>query len=266
MMNLAATWVIVALVVVVTTAQDVGSFIYRADGLYMTYEVNEDHEVQVRCLVYGRPDRPPRAPVDYLFGLYPLSRVGGFSYIIEFKEGLPSVDDWYEFIGTNLIAAGWIEPDDSHQPAGILPGDLTKLTYKSGDSFSTSFRNKEVLFSRVTRSLIPGKFVYNEPVHSHLYIGYRIHVNETVEIQIGCDSRSTPLVRFKLSARNSGLLYFHYAAKSAGTGTLDQFLQHVRSVCPSQYLSSDDLSRVVVATERTIFIPFGAQRKALTKV
>ncbi|KAF4736413.1 hypothetical protein FOZ62_019523 [Perkinsus olseni] len=161
MMNFVSTWLFPAQLLVITTAQDVGSFVHVTGVHKMTFDVNEE---------------------------------------AHFKEA-GVADDPY---------------------AGIQSGDLTTLTYTSGDTFTTDFRNETIEFMRVAESFTPGVFEYAEPVTPHFKLTYLIRDDGLIGIQASCNRRRTSQLPFRLSRRDKGVQYLHYELESAGTGTLDQ--------------------------------------------
>ncbi|EER07805.1 hypothetical protein Pmar_PMAR022012 [Perkinsus marinus ATCC 50983] len=117
---------------------------------------------------------------------------------------------------------------------------------------------------RVGGSLTPGEYVFKQKAAPYLEVSYRIRSDEYGDMRVKCKERRTSRLSFKLSRRTKGLLYDHYAVEPAGAGTLYQFLHQVRNVCPTIRLDADDLSKVVFATEKTIFVSLGRARLALS--
>ncbi|KAF4654348.1 hypothetical protein FOZ61_008326 [Perkinsus olseni] len=263
MMNFVSTWLLFAQALVISTAQDIGRFAYEESFFNMYYDVNEDKEVKLTVEVprprHGRGDIPPS--VDQAFGPYPLRKEEGFTYTIDFKKSGISRDDWDQSIETFLRDNGVLEHDDPFNP-----GDLATLTYTSGDEFFVNLGDEELLFLRVGRDLVPGEYVYKEPVSPRMRISYKIFDNGTGGVLVKCRRRSTSRFAHMLHRRDRGLQYLHHAVESAGRGTLDQFRDQVRYVCPGKRVLFDDFSRVVAATDRTIYVEVEGGRLALTKV
>ncbi|KAF4689836.1 hypothetical protein FOZ60_001108 [Perkinsus olseni] len=262
--------------VIVATAQDVGKFVHETEDYRITYGVDENHEATFTFWVPPTPGtwspdgrsfsfsviRP--SPEEFTHGPYPLSKTDRFTYAIDFEGPRASAHDWYKSIERLLLKNYVIDNDPTVPYGGIQSGDLTILTYTSGDSFSTSFRNEDIKFMRVGGSLTPGEYVFKEKAAPYLEVSYRIRSDGYGDMRVKCKRRRTSRLSFKLSRRTKGLQYDHYAVEPAGAGTLYQFLHQVRAVCPTIRLDADDLSKVVFATEKTIFVALGKARLALT--
>ncbi|KAF4684995.1 hypothetical protein FOZ63_005573 [Perkinsus olseni] len=263
MMNFVPTWLLFAQALVISTAQDVGRFSYEESLFNMYYDVNENKEVTLTVEVprprHGRGDIPKSA--HQAFGPYPLRKEEDFIYTIDFEHSGITSDDRDQSIETFLRNNGVLGPEDL-----FYPGDLDTLTYTSGDAFSVDLRGEPVRFFRVGRDLSPGEYVYKEPVSPHMRISYKIYRHGTAGLKVGCKRRSTSRFHHKLSRRDRGLQYLHYAVEPVGRGTLKQFLGQVRYACPWKSQGPDDFSRVVAATEKTIYVEFEGGRLALTKV
>ncbi|KAF4651644.1 hypothetical protein FOZ61_010316 [Perkinsus olseni] len=276
MPNFSLKLVITQALVIVTTAQDVGKFVHETADYRITYDVDENHEATFTFWVPSPPGRwspdgtsnsssvVRQPPEEFTHGAYPLSKTDTFTYAIDFDGSRASAHAWYKSIERLLLRNNVIDYDDSELYGGIQSGDLTVLTYTSGDSFSTSFRDEEIRFMRVGGSLTPGEYVFKEKAAPYLEVDYRIRSNGYGDMMVKCKRRRTSRLSFKLSHRTKGLQYDHYAVEPASGGTLYQFLHQVRAVCPTIRLDTDDLSKVIFATERTIFVILGRARLALT--
>ncbi|KAF4687655.1 hypothetical protein FOZ60_003624 [Perkinsus olseni] len=263
MMNSIATWLLFAVALITSSGQDVGRFAYNESLFSMHYDVNENREVSLTVVVpnprSGRGDITPSAGLT--LGPYPLRTVEGFSYTVVFGNREEADDGLHTRLETFLRYSGVLEPGDT-----FISGDLTTLNYTSADSFVVNLRGQHVLFIREGRNLSPGKYDYKETVFPHLGISYNIYDNGLAGVQVECEGRSTARFHHKLSRRNVGVQYLHYAVEPAGQGTLEQFLYQVRYVCPWIYLRPSDFSKVVVATEKTIYVVIGGGARALTKL
>ncbi|KAF4670967.1 hypothetical protein FOL46_000533 [Perkinsus olseni] len=265
MMNFVSTWLIPAQLLVATTAQDVGRFVHVTGVHKMTFDVNEEGEAEL--LLMSRFPPPPGSPkgkqlriLANRFGPYSLLKVGDSTHTYDLANRSRT---FYLTIAAHLREA---DAARAHEPlAGIQTGDLTTLTYTSGDSFTTEFRNETIKFMRVAHSFTPGVFEYAESAAPYLKLTYLIRADGIVGIQASCNRRRTSQVPFKLSRRDKGVQYLHYDLESAGRGTVDQLLYMVNIVCPRTYLLHDDLSRVVFATSDTIYVALGGSRLALTR-
>ncbi|KAF4723531.1 hypothetical protein FOZ63_004783 [Perkinsus olseni] len=271
-MNFISTWLIYAQLLVITTTQDVGKFVHREAFFNITYDVNEEGQIMISftSMAPPPPGSPAGTPPDFqgnYFGYYSLSRVRGpltldrgHTYAVG-----PDADvgSWYGSFAHQLRRA---DAERAHEPlAGIQTGDLTTLTYTSGDSFTTEFRNETIEFMRVAHSFTPGVFGYAESVAPYFKLTYLIRADGIVGIQASCNRRRTSQVPFHLSRRDKGRPYLYYELESAGRGTLDQLLDMVNIVCPRTYLLHDDLSQVVFATSNTIYVTLGGARMILTR-
>ncbi|KAF4697608.1 hypothetical protein FOZ60_004503 [Perkinsus olseni] len=263
MINRFSIWFLCAGTLVISTAQDVGRFAFEYPFVEIFYDVNEEKEVTLTFDV-------PRRILDahrvgklvsghHELGPYPLRKKEGSTYTIDFENSGITSGDWDQSVETFSRNTG-ILPFDSP----YYPGDLTTLTYVSGDSFSVNFHREELLFLRLERRLT--EYIYKEPVSPHMRISYKIYENGMGGVLVKCKRRSTSRFPHMLSPRDRGLPHLSYAVESAGQGTLDQFLYQVRYVCRHKHVSPNDFSRVVFATERTIYVEFERGRLALTKV
>ncbi|KAF4683542.1 hypothetical protein FOZ63_029685 [Perkinsus olseni] len=268
MMNFVPTWLLLAQVLVISTAQDVGTFLHETPLFKMFYAVNEEHEatltVVVPSVLVTRGDKTFEAYFNR--GPNPLRKVEDFTYTVDFDSSESASDDWHEALETFLVNTGVLESDETYSPDDTQPRPLTTLTYTSGDEFSVNFRGEEILFLRLGRNLVPGEYVYKESVAPYLRISYTIRVDRVGGVLVECKRRSTSRFGHMLVRRDRGLQYIYHVVESAGRGTLDQFLDQVKYVCPGKRVLPDDFSRVVVATEKTIYVEFEGGRLALTKV
>ncbi|KAF4686405.1 hypothetical protein FOZ60_005327 [Perkinsus olseni] len=201
MMNFISTWLIPAQLLVITTAQPYGNFVHR-----------------------GTPSRHLR---NY-FGPYPLSNIRDNTYTFDLSR--ISVMSWYESIKLQLQEAGDAKADEPL--AGIQTGDLTTLTYTSGDTLTTNFRNE---------------FEYYETKAPHLRLSYRVHSAGAVGIQASCDGGSiTPRFVFKLTRPDWGM---PYNVRSVGLTPPYALIQMVQSDCPKAGVQSTDLLQVTFITK-----------------
>ncbi|KAF4683462.1 hypothetical protein FOZ60_009051 [Perkinsus olseni] len=263
MMNFVSTWLIPAQLLVITTAQDVGRFVHRGGVYNITYDVNEEGQIffGFTSTAPPLPGSPAGTPPRYLgnyYGLYPLSKVGDNTYAVGPRADVAS---WYGAITDQLQQLGVAK---AHEPlAGIQSGDLTTLTYTSGDTFTSNFRNETIEFKRIPYGLIAGEFEYSEAEAPHLKLHYRIRSNGAVGIQASCDGGSiTPRFLFKLTRRDIGM---PYSVRSLGMTSLYPLIRMVRSDCPTAGVKYTDLSNVVFATQNTIYVRVGGVIRALTR-
>ncbi|KAF4689350.1 hypothetical protein FOZ63_008145 [Perkinsus olseni] len=237
MMNSVPTWLLFASALVISTAQDVGTFLHVTPLFKMFYAVNEEHEatltVVVPSVLVTRGDRTFEAYFNR--GPNPLRKVEDFTYTVDFESSESGSDDWHEALETFLVNTGVLESDEIYSPDDTQPRPLTTLNYTGGDEFSVNFRGEEILFLRLGRNLVPGEYVYKE-------VG---------GVLVECKRRSTSRFGHMLYRRNRGLQYTYHVVESAGRG---------KRVLP------DDFSRVVVASNKTIYVEFEGGRLALTKV
>ncbi|KAF4711889.1 hypothetical protein FOZ63_030082 [Perkinsus olseni] len=244
---------------------DVGRFVHRSGFFNITYDVNEKGQIMIGFTSIGPPPpgSPAGTPPDFqgnFFGYYSLSRVSGHTYAVGSDADVRS---WYGSFAHQLRRA---DAARAHETlAGIQTGDLTTLTYTSGDTFTTEFRDETIEFMRVAESFTPGVFEYAESVAPYFKLTYLIRDDGIVGIQASCNRRRTSQMPFRLSRRDKGRPYLYYELESAGRGTLDQLLYMVNIVCPRTYLLHDDLSHVVFATSDTIYVTLGGVRLSLTR-
>ncbi|KAF4724240.1 hypothetical protein FOZ62_026374 [Perkinsus olseni] len=284
MMNFVAPWLIVTGGVLVTATPEVGTFGYKNDAYSITVGVDDKYRVGVSFGAFDRctPDSPKGPPPfcgeDTSFTPWTPEGVRPFSHAfttfwfslmevtnITYTINLP-VRHWYKDVGTCLALAGQVMPDDRYPPAGIEAGDMTTLTYTSGDTFTTSFRGEKIEFMREAHNFAAGSFEYVEPVAPHLKLSYWILRYDSVGIEVTCNGRSTGRRHFKLVRRDKGVRYVRYDVEPVGRGTLDDLKRMVRSVCPTKSWQHVDLSYVVFATENTIYVAVEGGRIALTRV
>ncbi|KAF4688018.1 hypothetical protein FOZ60_003241 [Perkinsus olseni] len=160
-------WLLVAQALVITVAQDAGKFVHENRDFTMTYYVYEDHKVDFAFTLSGEPETsPPHSRfVTYAFSPgafyvtwpFPLAEEASSVYTLHDDHSHLSFDDWYNTIKFLLANAGLVEPENLNPLAEIQPGDLATLTYYGKNSITTSFRERELRFLRVTPTLTPGE-------------------------------------------------------------------------------------------------------------
>ncbi|KAF4650234.1 hypothetical protein FOL46_001124, partial [Perkinsus olseni] len=272
MMIVAPACLVVALLVLLTTAQDVGEYIHYGEDHFIVVGVEAQTAVlgfyaTAEPLSLSRPNPPC---TGRSFGRFPLTKIGGSNYTVDFSSG--SLRGWYKVIEKALLDAGRIEPDDSYPPAGIQTGDFTEIHYNSGDSFLTNFRGASIEFIRVARSLSVGEFGYREETAPHLTLSYHIFTTGIVGIQATCGGQPTGRLPFRLVRRETGRPYVYYELESVGQGTLYDLLARVQYACPEKQVVfpdlSDvaDLSSVTFRTDNTIVVTLEGAAVALGTV
>ncbi|KAF4750450.1 hypothetical protein FOZ63_012593, partial [Perkinsus olseni] len=122
-----------------------------------------------------------------------------------------------------LRYTGVLKPEETY-------GDLATLTYVSGDVFHVNFGDDEIIFQRVGGRLLPGEYKYKEPRFPRMRINYKIKENGKAGVQ------------------------YLYHVEPLGSRTMQQFLEEVKQVCPDKRVLPGDFSKVVVATEKTIYV------------
>ncbi|KAF4689817.1 hypothetical protein FOZ60_001089 [Perkinsus olseni] len=271
-----STWLIATQALHIAAAQSVGRYAHETRDYRITYDVNEEHQVYFTFWVPPPPGKwspdgstfiAPLGPgKEFAPGQYSLSEMGNHTYAIDFDGTRKSTHDWYKAIEHLLLRNKIIDYDPNVWYGGIQAGDLTVLTYTSGDSISTTFRNEDIDFMRVGGELTPGEYVFKDDEAPHFEISYAIRLDGIVGIQVACGGPPTTRFPFKLVRRDEGLPYVRYVLESAGIGTLEDLRQQVRYVCRGQKLGPSDGSYVVFATEKTIYVELGGVRFGLTKV
>ncbi|KAF4728463.1 hypothetical protein FOZ62_022854 [Perkinsus olseni] len=276
-----------ALPAVIHAAPAVGWFLHFSKDYHMYFNVMENQTAENFAFnAYTRrgPGITPRT-TDYYNptnihevipdGVFPLTEVADNVYSIGFPPDV--LRKWYTNIADSLYTAGHVDSKDGFPPAGIQPGDLVTITQTSGDTYTTNFRGETIEFLRrsdVIEYLKPGLFEYEEPVAPHLKLSvyvrydgeYRFQHQGSVGILIACDGRPTSRFHFKLVPDENDKPYQRYNVESAGRGTFDQFRRIVKRVCPTKQLKPVDFTNVVIASDRTIYVPFEGGRMALTRV
>ncbi|KAF4650785.1 hypothetical protein FOZ61_011023 [Perkinsus olseni] len=234
----------------------------------MYYDVNENKEVTLTIDVPETRQRRGDIPrgAHRAFGPYPLRKEEGLTYTIDFEKSGIASDDWYESLEIFLSNSGVIKPGEPFDHERDQPPPLATLHYTSGDGFSVDMGAREIYCSRVGRDVLPGKYVYKDPVRPRVKIIYKIRNNGVVSLRVRCEKRTTPRFRFILSRSDRGVPPLHYHVQSAGRSSLNDALDQVRRVCPGRHVSPDDFLQVVFATEKTIYMKFEGNRLALTKV
>ncbi|KAF4662568.1 hypothetical protein FOZ61_002355 [Perkinsus olseni] len=263
MMNSVSAWLLLAQVLVISTAQDVGRFAYKGSYFKMYYDVNEKKEVTLTVEVI-KPlyviDAIPGVAVRS-FGSYPLRKDEGFTYTIDFENSGITSADWHQSIYGFIVETVLFVPDR------FYPADLTTLTYLTGDAFSVDLRGEHARFLRVGGDLSPGEYVYEEPVSPHMRMIYKIYRDGTAGLQVECKRIRTARFPHKLAGRETGFLYRRHVVEPVWEGpSWEGFLNQVRQVCPWKHQKPGDFEEVVVATEKTIYVAFEGVRLPLTKV
>ncbi|KAF4658242.1 hypothetical protein FOL46_007054, partial [Perkinsus olseni] len=148
--------------ILITTAQDVGKFVYEGPLFSMTYDVNEDQEVTFTVHVPEPPLRRGDIPVGvYLsLGPYPLRSATGFTYSLDFDEAGTDALHWRVELDRFLRNTGLMDHDEVYPSDPSQDWDLTVLTYQSGDSISTNFQNAKIEFKRVAAGVTLGNYVF----------------------------------------------------------------------------------------------------------
>ncbi|KAF4720335.1 hypothetical protein FOZ62_027989 [Perkinsus olseni] len=266
-MNFVSPWLIPAQLLVITTAQDVGRFVHRGGVYNITFDVNEEGETTIGSSAWAPAEpgsgSPHLLPPRWLWassGPYSLERIGDNIYHVDFGR---SARTCYGNIAWQLKEAGVAKADEPL--AGIQDGDLATLHYTTGDSFTTNFRNEEIEFVRVAHSLTPGVFEYAEPEAPHLKLRYQVRSDGVVGISAECDGVTTPRLLFKLAPRDQGMQYTYYAVEPLGLGTLSHIRSKMKSACPNKNWKDSDLSQVVFATDKTMYVAVGRSSLALIK-
>ncbi|KAF4696137.1 hypothetical protein FOZ63_010825, partial [Perkinsus olseni] len=258
MMIVALACLVVALLGLLTTAQDAGEYIHYGDDHFIVVGVAAQTAI-LGFYAIAEPLSLSRSNPPYTgrsFGRFPLTKIGGSNYTVDFSSG--SLRGWYKIIEKALLDAGRIEHDDSYPPAGIQTGDFTEIHYNSGDSLLMNFRGASIEFVRVARSLSVGKFEYREETAPHLTLSYHIFPTGIVGIQASCGGQPTGRLPFRLVRRESGRPYVYYELESVGQGTLYDLLARVQYACPEKQvvfpdlIDVADLSSVTFRTDNTI--------------
>ncbi|KAF4678534.1 hypothetical protein FOZ60_016478 [Perkinsus olseni] len=86
-----------------------------------------------------------------------------------------------------------------------------------------------------------------------------------VGISAECGGLATPRLLFKLAPRDQGMAYTYYAVESLGLGTLRHIRNKMKSACPNKNWKDSDLSQVVFATDKTMYVAAGRRSLPLTK-
>ncbi|KAF4686028.1 hypothetical protein FOZ63_031090, partial [Perkinsus olseni] len=234
MVHFVPTWLIAIQALFMTRAQEVGEYVHEAEDFKMTSRVNEDHQVVFSFSARPKPGfTPDRASIAFSMQTVPLSHIKGSTYSYNVGGANPpsSLTDLYTAIGRCFRTAGLDGSGSSFPPAGIQYGDLAFPIYRNDNSLTTYFRNKEILFMRVTRSWSPGKFVYRSPARPKVKLVYK---------------EWSPSLPFQA-------VWTPWGAEDLQLGKL---LTAVKRVCPGISLGADDLKKVVFVTDRTIYVRF----------
>ncbi|KAF4688241.1 hypothetical protein FOZ62_007162, partial [Perkinsus olseni] len=259
MMSFVPTWLMVAqALVLTTTAQKVGTFVYGARTFNFTYKVDEKHQVTFSYDGFPGPwwwnpdDSSPTTGLlsHYSSGPHPLAQVGPSTYTIDFKDSELGARAFHNDVEYSLSNHGVIERDDPDD--SIQPSDLITLKYESADSISTNFLGVKILFMRVGQSWSAGKFEYRSPDRPRFKLVYKIRDDGDVKIRPKCGRRGTHRFRFKLSERlgqqwTSKYYVLEEVERRRSHDRLHDLLKYVKHVCPGKSLKADDLEQVVVA-------------------
>ncbi|KAF4692126.1 hypothetical protein FOZ60_014079 [Perkinsus olseni] len=252
--------------VTISTAQAVGKFVHEASYFTATYDVNEERQAMLTIVlknwqINGQVVKFP-GPNKFTSRFFPLRELGKSTYTVDSRKGGHTGDSngLDESIRDVLVISG----ATVGYPLG--PQDFTTIVYSSADTFTTTFGTEVLTFTREAYDLVPGDFVYKDPVAPHLEMKYHIRPDGLVGIQIECGKHRTIHEPFKLTPRYyTDSRRVRYAVEPVSRVTLDKFLRKARRVCPSKFSTPTALSQVVFATEKTIFVPFEGSTLALTK-
>ncbi|KAF4741739.1 hypothetical protein FOZ63_028093 [Perkinsus olseni] len=265
MMNFLPTWLVVIQVAIIAEAQHFGMFVHKASYYSITYEVNKNYEVTFGVNVTVEPSQwfPDAKSSSFQYGAYPLKRLSSNAFTVDFEGHKHSLRDWYMSMEKAMVDGGVIESHGNYPPIGMTDGDLTVLQYEGPDTLTVNFQDDAISFSRVSRSLAAGKFVYKDCMKPRLRLRYKVSSDSSVHIKAACDGKRISRATFKLVHRDGSANYQHYDVVPAGKGTLDEFRQQMRTTCRLRYVSANDFSRVTFAADGVILVRLGDVAVAL---
>ncbi|KAF4742332.1 hypothetical protein FOZ63_008298, partial [Perkinsus olseni] len=255
MVNFVPTRLMVAQsLVLATTAQKVGTFVYRAQTFNFTYKVDEEHKATFSYSGFPwwwNPDDSGDSTgllSHYSAGPHPLRQVGLSTYTVDFKGSELGVRGFHDALKHSLTTHEVIDvPDD-----GIQPDDLINLNYESVDCISTNFLGVKILFMRVGHSWSAGKFEYRSPDRPRFKLVYKIRDDGNVRIRVKRGRSGTRRFRFKLSERLGAQRTFKYyvleqVERRRSHDQWDDLLKYVKRICPEKSLKPGDLKQLFVA-------------------
>ncbi|KAF4688012.1 hypothetical protein FOZ60_003235 [Perkinsus olseni] len=274
MVNFVPTRLLVAqALVLATTAQKVGTFVYRAQTFNFTYKVDEEHKATFSYSGFPwwwNPDDSGDSTgllSHYSSGPHPLRQVGPSTYTVDFKGSELGARGFHDALEHSLTTHGVIDvPDD-----GIQPDDLINLNYESVDCISTNFLGVKILFMRVGHSWSAGKFEYRSPDRPRFKLVYKIRADGDVRIRVKRGRSGTRRFRFKLSERLGAQRTFKYyvleqVERRRSHDQWDDLLKYVKRICPEKSLKPGDLKQLFVASDNTINVQLEGDLLTLTRV
>ncbi|KAF4663755.1 hypothetical protein FOL47_005566 [Perkinsus chesapeaki] len=179
-------------------------------------------------------DTPTKHFID---GYYPLTHQGGGTYAVNFN----------------------VYPD-----IVIRNGDLTTLTYTTGDTLYVMLGGKRVDLIRQGHTLQAGRFVYKlgEFPFPTLHISYTVYSNGELDVQFICTDIASPTVLFTLTEDEKSLKYKSY--KLAPLHNVEKLKRDIRLACPGtplggMYLYAEDVQyrlALDIREDKTVVIMF----------
>ncbi|KAF4716580.1 hypothetical protein FOZ62_010415 [Perkinsus olseni] len=279
MSNSIPTWLaVIQAVLIVTTALEPGTYIYEAVDCTIAYEVDDSLYATLTVQSHIKPGASGFSlPLD----LPPVPLVSDdgnktYSYDLQRADPHLPLSHLFDMVKSTFSMTGWVDlNDDTFPPVGTKTGDFTVITYESPNAISIKFRGKPIILMRNGRNVVAGKYVYKSPTGPRFKLAYKISHDGDVRIRARCGKRGTPRFHFQLFEHfGPGDISKYYTLEpkvlkaSSPQYVWDHVLEAVRRACPerARYFQPDDLKRVVVANETTIFVHFRESRLGLTKV
>ncbi|KAF4674238.1 hypothetical protein FOL47_009518 [Perkinsus chesapeaki] len=226
---------------------DPGRYVYTEKNAEyrLTIDVSKDMTV---AIVFDTPNKHVTG------GHLPIRRQAGDTYGIDFNGTMEGVHYWYSGIQS-------VYPDIEFQD-----GDLTTLTYVTGDSVSVTFGGKKLELVRQAFNWQVGEFVYTEddfpsPFH---HISYTVHENGQVDIHFLCFDVLSSTVSFTLADSKRPTYYKTYDLVPAVN--VAKLKANVRMICSGGAFNPNDLNQVVFADTSTIFVVIHGTRYTLNRV
>ncbi|KAF4682007.1 hypothetical protein FOZ60_011239 [Perkinsus olseni] len=147
MISFLSTWLLVAQLLVTTSAYYPGKFVHDGGDFTMAYEVDNEGKARLSFKVPGQP--------AFTSVSYPLKEVvSRHAYEVDFTGTFEGVHYWYKRIG------------GLHRGVHIKDDDLTVLTFANRDELLAKFEGRELKFTRRSHRSPPsahyiGKFVHD---------------------------------------------------------------------------------------------------------
>lgn len=249
MIKYALPWLIGIQMLMLTTAQYAGTFIWiHRNVINVTFVVSESGEAGIFVSVILE-----RTFAD---GVYPLVKVPGsnYSYEVNFPSVSGGVKYWHQVICTMIHGIPF------------RPNDLKYLNYTSPDSMAVHFAGHKLVLRRVGFDMTPGRYVFSYPRDVRLKLGLDVGADDVVSMVFTCASSVGFLDSFKyLKSNASG--FQQYVLKPDQAQRMNQTLTQLSRECPElKFKIGVDLTYLISVTSGLLVTSLLGNREVITRL